>query len=238
MKISLIRHGDPNYLLDTLTNRGHKEAKALADRLANTTIDMLYSSPLGRALATANYTSKKIGKEVVVLDWIREIENLTVMQNHPYGKTAAWDLHGSTIKKKDPVLTTEAWLDQGLVTKDSFLTTWKKITSESDALFGSYGFVRHHRNIYHIEEQASRNLHLAFFAHGGFGLTWLSYLLNIPVQEVWASFFLFPSSVTTIIFDEREKGTAVPRCIGLSDLSHLYASGLEPSVSGLKANTE
>jgi len=49
-------------------------------------------------------------------------------------------------------------------------------------------------------------------------------------------FFLYPSSVTTVLFDERSKNWAVPRCIGLGELSHLYANNLPPQPSGIKAN--
>ena len=33
MKILIIRHGDPDYENDTLTEKGHKEAEYLAERL-------------------------------------------------------------------------------------------------------------------------------------------------------------------------------------------------------------
>ena len=33
MKLFIIRHGDPNYALDTLTERGWREAELLRDRL-------------------------------------------------------------------------------------------------------------------------------------------------------------------------------------------------------------
>ena len=34
MRILIIRHGDPNYELDTLTETGWKEAKLVAERLS------------------------------------------------------------------------------------------------------------------------------------------------------------------------------------------------------------
>ena len=33
MRILIIRHGDPDYANDTLTEKGHKEAKLLAEKL-------------------------------------------------------------------------------------------------------------------------------------------------------------------------------------------------------------
>lgn len=92
---------------------------------------------------------------------------------------------------------------------------------------------------------------VAVFCHGGFGLTWLARLLQMPVSQVWSSFYLAPSSVTTVLFDERSLNKAVPRAISVGETGHLYAAGLktaiskyekpnvfssEPRPSGIKAN--
>ena len=45
MRIILIRHGDPNYEKDCLTELGHKQASAAAQRLLSEGIDEIYSSP-------------------------------------------------------------------------------------------------------------------------------------------------------------------------------------------------
>jgi probable phosphoglycerate mutase len=52
MRIILIRHGDPNYEKDCLTELGHKQAAAAAQRLLKEGIDEIYSSPQGRAMQT------------------------------------------------------------------------------------------------------------------------------------------------------------------------------------------
>jgi hypothetical protein len=74
------------------------------------------------------------------------------------------------------------------------------------------------------------------FCHGGFGLTWLAHLLALLLPLVWSGFWLPPSSVTTMLFDERSPEWAVPRCIGLGDVSHLYAAGLQVQARGIMAN--
>jgi probable phosphoglycerate mutase len=74
------------------------------------------------------------------------------------------------------------------------------------------------------------------FCHGGFGLMWLAHLLEIPFPLVWAGFWLPPSSVTTVLFEERSSAWSVPRCIGLGDVAHLYAAGLPVSPAGIMAN--
>ena len=53
MRILLIRHGDPDYVNDTLTEKGRREAALLAKRAASMNMGECYKSPLGRAKDTA-----------------------------------------------------------------------------------------------------------------------------------------------------------------------------------------
>ena len=49
MKILIIRHGEPDYSIDSLTEKGWREAELLSRRLAPLGIRDFYVSPLGRA---------------------------------------------------------------------------------------------------------------------------------------------------------------------------------------------
>ena len=53
MRILLIRHGDPDYVNDTLTQKGHREAALLAEAADFLEVGDCYQSPLGRAKAAA-----------------------------------------------------------------------------------------------------------------------------------------------------------------------------------------
>ena len=48
MRILFIRHGDPDYLNDTLTEKGCREADLLAKRAVTLQMGECYISPLGR----------------------------------------------------------------------------------------------------------------------------------------------------------------------------------------------
>ena len=65
MKLIFIRHGDPDYVRDGLTEKGKIEAKALADMIERYNIDEVYQSPLGRAVETAEYSLKVLGKRLL-----------------------------------------------------------------------------------------------------------------------------------------------------------------------------
>ena len=60
MKLLIIRHADPDYSIDSLTEKGRREAELLADRLCRMEIAAFYVSPLGRAQDTASYTLKRM----------------------------------------------------------------------------------------------------------------------------------------------------------------------------------
>ena len=72
MLFYLIRHGEPNYELDTLTPRGWEQAEALSRRLALHGLDRIYASPLGRAQDTARPTAKLLGLPIEIEPWSSE----------------------------------------------------------------------------------------------------------------------------------------------------------------------
>ena len=82
MKLIIIRHGDPDYSIDSLTATGWKEAELLSHRLSKMDVTAFYCSPLGRAKDTAKPTLEKMGREATVLDWLREFP---VVVNNPEG---------------------------------------------------------------------------------------------------------------------------------------------------------
>lgn len=47
MKLIIIRHGDPDYSIDSLTEKGWKEAEYLADRIAKLDVKQFYVSRAG-----------------------------------------------------------------------------------------------------------------------------------------------------------------------------------------------
>ena len=61
MKLLIVRHGDPNYEIDSLTEKGWREAE-YAEKLKDLEVKEFYVSPLGRAKDTASLTMKKVGE--------------------------------------------------------------------------------------------------------------------------------------------------------------------------------
>ena len=49
MKLLIVRHGDPDYTIDSLTEKGWEEVEFLSEKLSKLDIKDFYVSPLGRA---------------------------------------------------------------------------------------------------------------------------------------------------------------------------------------------
>ena len=68
---------------------------------------------------------------------------------------------------------------------------------------------------------------VALFCHAAFTRAWVSTLLHIPVHIMWASFSYNHTGVTVLEFRNNENGITAPQCLPYSDISHLYAEGLD-----------
>ena len=79
MKILIIRHGEPDYSIDSLTEKGWREAEILADRLEKADVRDFYVSPMGRARATAKPTLERLHREAEVLDWLHEFRGYAAL---------------------------------------------------------------------------------------------------------------------------------------------------------------
>ena len=78
MRILIVRHAEPDYVHDALTEKGKREALLLGERLAKIPASAYYVSPLGRAQATADYTLRLVGKQAETLPWLSEFRGYTV----------------------------------------------------------------------------------------------------------------------------------------------------------------
>ena len=233
MQILIIRHADPNYAIDDLTQEGHLEAAALGQKIKNAGLDELYASPLGRAQTTAKYISEQTNLPIQTLDWTRELQGW--VSSLPNGeKVASWDYPGEFIddRKKD-LLKWKRDEDYWLKDTDK-LKKYNKMITDSDQFLEDQGLVRQ-GGTYEIIDPSAERKKIAIVCHGGFGLFWLSHLLHMPLSFVWQSFWLPTSSVTTVLFEKRNTNIVVPRCIRMSDVAHLEEANLPVSKSGLRA---
>ena len=215
MRILIVRHGDPDYEHDTLTEKGHREAKLLAEKLKHEKIDYIYTSPLGRAKDTCAYTAKALGMEdkVVVKDWLREFYYF-------------WDVLPEEWTSHEQSYDRKTWSEAGYYRIEDLGEKYGQVTSEWDELLSSHGYTR--EGGYYRTAQGNSDT-IAIFCHFGLETVLLSHLFNISPAVFAHHFVALPTSLTTVYTEERRKGIAMFRCAGFGDTGHLFAGGEQPS---------
>ncbi len=228
MRILLIRHADPDYENDSLTDAGWREAECLADRLEKEKIDFFYVSPLGRARDTASVTLQRFGRDAEVLDWLREFDPQIWRPDDREKRHICWDWLPEDMSGDGLLYSADGWLDSAVMREGGVREEYERVCRGLDGLLAEHGYVREGRFY-----RAVRPNHdtLALFCHFGVGCVLLSHLISCSPMVLWHGLCAAPSSVTTLLTEERREGVASFRAWGYGDVSHLYAKGVEPSFS-------
>jgi broad specificity phosphatase PhoE len=232
MKLTLIRHGDPNYRLDALTERGKAEVKALAEYLSGKPeADAYYTSPLGRARLTAQPVLDAFSAEAEILPWLKEFEG----RMNVNGKSElSWDMLPRVWTSEGAFYDVRSFLSADLYRDSNVAECYKTVTDGLDELLARYGYIRSGA-VYFAEKGSEKSITL--FCHLGVMFVILSHLLNISPVLLWQGFHVAPTSITSVVTEEREEGIAGWRVTSLGACPHLERAGLEPSDAGLFRET-
>ncbi len=224
MKILIVRHAEPDYSIDSLTDKGRIEAELLSQKLAKLDIKDFYVSVLGRAKDTAEYTLKKLGKTAHICDWLKEFP--PIIDRPDRSDSIVWDWLPEDWTAIDEFFTLDKWSQVEILKKSNVYEEYIKVTSELDNVLREHGYQRNGKTYKAVNANEDT---IVFFCHFGVECVLLSHLLNISPMLLWHGFCALPSSVTTLVTEERRKGVAYFRSTGFGDLSHIYAGGEEPS---------
>jgi broad specificity phosphatase PhoE len=228
MRLIFIRHGDPDYENDTLTEKGWREATLLAKRTAEWKVEKFYCSPLGRARDTASLTLKAHERQAEVQDWLKEI---TVPLIHPVtGKNCIpWDQFPSYWTNEPDFLDKDQWLNTELMKSGEMKQRFSETCTGMDQLLSEHGYQR--KNGYYLAEKSNGDT-LVFFCHLGVMLAIMGHLLNVSPMVLWHGFCVLPTSVTVLNSEERIDKEAYFRCQLLGDTTHLHDGGERISKAG------
>ena len=233
MRLIIIRHGDPDYEKDSLTPKGWREAELLADRISKLDVRGFYCSPLGRARDTAGVTLKRMGREAAVLDWLQEFP-ARILDPETGERRIAWDLMPSYWTERPVLYDKDGWVSDPLMRTGDVKALSGNVADGLDSILEQHGYCRSGR----IYRTAGGNRDtIVFFCHLGVECVMLSHLLGVSAPVLWHGLFLAPTSVTTLITEERREGEVWFRCLAIGDISHLYHGGEPISTSGLFAET-
>lgn len=224
MRIYLIRHGDPNYALDCLTELGKEQAQKLGEYYKDIKFDAIYCSSQGRATETANFLAKPHQITPIRQDWSREDNGgrffILNLGNDKY-QWPFWEPnHIKAFRKTETINRGLKYYEDPSFENDKFKEGFEHMAKLSDEFLESLG-LRHDRenNCYRKIKELPGNI--ALVAHGGFAYSFLSNMLDIPYSIFSTTFQCMDLTAVTIIdfveVDDRYYG----KILRYNDTAHL-----------------
>ena len=229
MRLILVRHGDPNYELDCLTELGHKQAKIAAQRLLEEEIEKIYCSPQGRAQQTAQPFAEISGIGTInTLEFMREIRFGPIDALYQSGNPwmCALDLMHNGTDLQDP-----NWRKYPEFINNTATIDVDKVMAGTDEWLATLGYEREGL-YYRCTAEDDRKRTFVLFSHGGSSTALLSRVLNIPFPHLCVVFGHVPHTcITSLRFDRKPGSLAMPILEYAADVRHLRCMG-EDGVTG------
>ncbi len=237
MRILFIRHGDPDYVNDTLTEKGRREAEALSLRAEALNMGTCFVSPLGRARDTAAYSLKKLGCSAKTLDWLEEFparidlnRAAHLQEAYPsaekekgiYVLRIVWDVAPSYWMTHEDCMDSVKWRDCDICHNSDAVEVYDSVVKAFDDFLAQRGYRREGIG-YRVEKESAQTF--TFFCHFGITCALLAHLWGQSPFAMWQNLALAPTSVTEIVTEERQQGYACFRGLKIGDVSHLTMSG-------------
>lgn len=203
MKLIFIRHAEPDYATDSLTQKGFHEANLLANRTKDWFVSQFYCSPLGRTQATAAPTLKAhnvtltttfpdLAQDVLypldptkalVYPWLRELHAPLSPHLHPAGKTIPWDFTPEFLQTNPSLFDFKQWSDTPIFEHCDVKNQFEWICNRLDQLLAQHGYIR---DEFYYKTTSSDRTSNDFMMYDGHTTT---HLQQAPKQEPTLVFF-------------------------------------------------
>lgn len=228
MLFYFIRHGDPCYNPDSLTPLGLRQAEAIGRRLSRYGMDQIFSSPMKRAMQTAQPAAEMLRKEIQIAEFSSEEKAWgELITRDPQGNKR-WACADPEIKKLFTSAEVRAlgmkWYTYPAFKDTLFQQGMERIARESDAFFAALGYERMEREGFYNAIRPNQD-RIALFAHGGFGGAFLSHVLGIPYPQFSQMLNVSHTSLTVIEFSPYA-GECIPVILTAANDAHLYHENL------------
>lgn len=228
MKLIIVRHGDPDYEHDTLTETGRIEAQCTANRLSqHPDITAFYVSPLGRAQDTARYTLEALHRTAETLPWLREF-HAPILHPDTGDTRVPWDWLPADWTADPAFYDKDRWAETDIMQKFGVGAEAERVYCGLDALLAKHGYIRDGM-IYRAAQPNTDTIVL--FCHFGVECVILGHLIGASPMVLWHGLCAAPTAITVLSTEERRKGIASFRINTFGDTGHLYAADREPSFS-------
>lgn len=189
MELYLIRHGemqgDPHQhyqppVQECLSELGCTQAAALGAALRQTKFDAIYSSPLGRAVQTAQAVAGNNLAAIQILPWLIEWRPATVLGTCQEADYAA--VEASTAKLRPEQCWKTAAGEGTLEMAHRVIVGFQQLMADHGVHPGHGGYL--------LDDPADKQ-RLALVAHGGSLSSLASFLLGIPIKPFGAVAFAY-----------------------------------------------
>lgn len=226
MLLYIVRHGEPDYSTDTLTELGQRQAEAVSVRMEGSKIEEIFCSPMGRAQQTAAPTAARLGLPVTIEPWAEELGKES-QTPYPDGKMKNIFMVPTMLlaSQENCAMDMETSFSQcpGLC-ENGFQSRFEYISNGIDSLIERHGYRRNDKGFYQaVDPNQGR---IALFCHAGMTRVAVSHIFNLPYQMIGSRFQAWFTGVTAILFPEdAEAGSEVaPRLICYGDIGHLQGN--------------
>ena len=222
-----IRHGDPVYEPDSLTPLGERQAEAVAKRLSVYGLDKIYVSTSQRAILTAKPTCEILKMEAEAVDFANEKYAYEDFSIERVKGDRRWAMHDDLCMdlflSDSFVRYNPKWYDHPKLKEYGFGKGVDRVYRDTDEFFKNLGF-EHIRGTGRYKVTNPKYSRVALFAHHGFGMAFLSALLDVPYPFMVTHTDMTHSGVTVIHFVEKD-GFAIPKMLMFSSDAHIYNEG-------------
>lgn len=223
MRLIFVRHGEPDYDNDCLTENGRNQAAQTAERLRQEPVRAVYASPMGRAVETASYTAAIHGLEIQKLDFMHEIDwgGITLpdgTQTAPPCEGHPWTLSYRLLTEQPSLIGSEAWREHPYFRDNLCTEYYDRVSAAFDRFLAGFGL---HRKDGLYECEAPCEDTVALFAHGGSGAVMFAHVLHLPLPFVLSAMPYGVCSVSVIAFTPENGSRVLPRLELFNDMRHL-----------------
>ena len=222
MRIIFVRHGEPDYARDSLTEQGRIQAKACAERLRYEGIEEIWSSPLGRAAETAAAVSEALELPVRTLDFMREL-HWGSMDGSPLPADGhPWEL-ADLLAAEGWDLTNPGWREHPYFSNNKVTEEADHVARKTDEWLLSLGYERR-GSYYRCMRQDDRQKTVALFCHGGSSAAAMGHIMNLAFPYACGVFHLHFTGITIIRLDRHPGAERIPCLELVNDAAHIHAS--------------
>jgi probable phosphoglycerate mutase len=199
VEIVIVRHAEPEWVKDgfsvdnpPLTQRGHEQAELVAEALASEHFDEILVSPLVRTKQTAAPLLKRLGRDLVISDWLEEIRN-PIWHGTPQERAeAAWKAEKS---KKS----LERW--SGIEGGESVSDFVARINIGASLFLEENGLFRSDNSlpVWHDSDTFAEDKKIALVAHAGTGSVSICHMLGLqPTPWEWERLVIGHASINRV----------------------------------------